>query len=229
VYVGSPGFGNETKYFSNLCRDPHALAIAASLEVRVQNTRFIPGILDIRECMADLAIRPDYFPRISLERLPAFIVYRANLSYRVKALTSIAELRPVVYGDGWDGLLPRAIELRGHVDYYRDLVNVYRSDAVHLSLTHLQMRHYPNQRIFDAGLCGRVVIGERLSGTEELFGPGLNEVHFTDFEHMRDTAEWLIRDTRHRHRFGDYVRDVVLKKHTIDRRIDRILEHIGSD
>lgn len=223
VYVGSPSFGNEENYFAALRKNKNADRVAEVLKKQVIQKRSLPAYQEIRKALDDLGISENSFSHSELRRLPAFVLYKANLAYRIDALQSVADLRPVVYGEGWEGLLPETIELRPYTDYYRDLPTIYRSDAVHLSLTHLQMRHYPNQRVFDVGACGRVALGERLAGTRELFGNSFNNLFFDDFRQLREKAVMLLKNKTLRKTLGSELRTVVLQQHTIAHRVEKML------
>ncbi len=228
VYVGSPSFGNEKKYFSSIYSDPKADLLAKTIEDSLTQKRTLPSQQEIYDTIENLGIKKNCFSSETLRRLPAFILYKANLSYRVGALTALAPLKPVVYGDGWAGLLPDTVEIRNYVDYYGDLVNVYRSDAVHLSLTHLQMRLYPNQRIFDVGACGRIVVGDRLKGWNDLFGNAFDELIFNNFEDLYEKAELLAENPGKRKHLGRNLRKLVLEQHTIAKRIDTIFNELET-
>lgn len=223
VYVGSPSFGNEERYFSGIRDDPKAHRVAKIFEKKLWKQRRLPSHEDIENALHACDIT-NHFSRAALKRLPAFVLYKANLSYRIAALTALADLNPVVYGEGWLGLLPDTIELRGYADYYQDIVNIYRSDAVHLSLTHLQMRLYPNQRIFDVGACGRIVIGDRIEGWKDLFGSDFDDLIFNDFKDLRAKAIFFTNNQRAREYLGESLRHMILKRHTFSHRIDRIFE-----
>ncbi len=227
VYVGSPSFGNERKYFAGLLRDPKAHLIAKAFEQQIWQERTLPTHDAMVQMITSYGLC-DHFTGNTLKRLPAFALFKANLSYRIAALTYIADLQPIVYGDGWQGLLPETIQLHGYADYYRDLRSIYRSDAVHLSLTHLQMRHYPNQRIFDAGACSRIVLGERLDGWHELFGNEFDDLTFKDFKELYEKALMLKNCARKRKKIGESLRDLILRKHTIADRIDSMFDVLGT-
>lgn len=228
VYVGSPSFGNEQRYFAGMGEDPHVNRIAQIFESQIRQQRRIPAVEEITSVLHKI----DTARRIPLQfvnRLPAFMLYRANLNYRIAAISAIAELRPIVYGDGWEGLLPDTVEIRGYIDYYRDLASIYRSDAVHLSFTHLQMRHYPNQRIFDVGACGRAVLGERLDGWSELFCSDQAELFFEDFDQLKQKAAWLAADRRRREQLGASLRGHILAHHTFAHRLERIFKIVYAN
>lgn len=228
VYVGSPGFGNENKYFSGLNQKKEADTLCEYFETQILSNRRLPSADEMQKAVQELKFQKIFHPG-ELMRLPAYVMYRANLNYRVRALHELADLKPVVFGSGWEGLLPPQVELRPYVDYYRELPRVYRSDAVHLSLTHLQMYHYPNQRVFDAGACGRTVLGDRVCGWDELFDPGLEGLVFNDFEAMKEKAFLLLKDNNLRCDYGRSLRQQVLARHTYQHRIRTMTDVLTKD
>ncbi len=227
VYVGSPSFGNEDKYFSSFNNNRSALIIAEFYENEMLVKRKIPTQEEITATLDDLKLT-GCFTRESIKRLPAFVLYKANLKYRIAALSVLSELRPIVYGDGWDGLLPDKVEVRKYIDYQKDLVGVYRSDAVHISLTHLQMWFYPNQRVFDVGSCGRIVLGDKLKGWNELFGEEFCDLIFNDFEELYEKAAYFADNNEIRRHMGESLRNSIMERHTITHRIDKMFDVIYS-
>ncbi len=229
VYVGSPSFGNEEKYFAALMNDPAAQRIAEAVKDQIIAKRRMPEPDHIDYLIRDAGGRQDRFPEQVKKRLPAFCLFRANRGYRIQALSALAPLSPVVFGDGWEGLLPDEIEIRGYVDYYRELPRIYRSDAVHLSLTHLQMRSYPNQRVFDAGACGSAVITDYLCGWQSLFGSGFKDLIFHSIDELYDRAAHLQSSPSVRNQLAEALKDEVILNHTIGHRINSIFEVMTND
>ncbi|MBD3166499.1 glycosyltransferase, partial [bacterium] len=136
--------------------------------------------------------------------------------------------RPVVYGAGWEGQLPEGVELRGPADYNHDLPRIYRSDAVHLSFTNLQMRACPNQRVFDVGACGNAVLNDRLEGWTDLFGRDLDELLYDDVQTLVERTESLLASPERRRSLAETLRTVVLEKHTIRNRVETLLSLLQS-
>ena len=228
VFVGRPRFARAEGYFAALEYDPHARLLAESFERWVIQNRAVPGGENIDEAIALKGLEGHFSPE-ARRRLPAFIVQQANQNYRIAALHEIADLRPVVFGLGWEGLLPDTVELRGPLDYYRDLVHIYRSDAVHLSLTNLQMRAYPNQRVFDIGACGRGVLNDRLEGWSALFGNDYEDLIFGNWRELREKVVYFMNNAALRNRLGEKLQDLVMKKHTIAQRVERIFKILSLD
>jgi spore maturation protein CgeB len=225
IYVGSPGFGNEERYFSGLDKNHTAIDLCKYFEEKLFSERKIPSVYEIYAAINELNIINN-FTEAELDRLPAYTLYKANLNYRIKALNELAGLNPIVYGEGWGGLLSDNIELRDYIDYYRELPKIYRSDAVQISLTHLQMRHYPNQRIFDVGACAGVVVGDRVTGWNELFTAELDELVFDNFNELKQKASRFAQSKDLRRAYGEKLRIEVLSKHTYAHRIDTVINKL---
>jgi spore maturation protein CgeB len=153
-------------------------------------------------------------------------MYKANLNYRIKALNELVDLNPIVYGEGWGGLLSDNIELRDYIDYYRELPKIYRSDAVQISLTHLQMSHFPNQRIFDVGAFAGVVVDDRVSGWNELFTSELDELVFDNFDELKQKTSMFAQSKDLRREYGEKLKNEVLSKHTYAHRIDTVIDKL---
>ncbi len=225
VFVGSPLFQRAPGYFASLAQDPVAEDVAEALREEILLNRCAPSLITVKRLLRELG-EEGHFAAESLRRLPAFAVQMANRRYRADMLAALASLKPVVFGSGWEGLLPPDIELRGTIDYNRDLPALYSCDAVHLSLTNLQMRTCPNQRIFDAGACGGVVVQERLDDMGELFGDDVDTLLFSGLQELKEKLAWLAGDGAARKHYGERLRELVLEKHTVRHRVRSILQII---
>jgi spore maturation protein CgeB len=227
VFVGSARFARAPGFFSMLDRDAKALEVLEALSATVLATRRAPSLRKLQTVLQDLGL-VDHFDAESRRRLPAYVVQETSRQYRIDALRAVAELRPVVFGNGWEGLLPKTVELRPPVDYDKRLPTIYRSDALHLALTNLQMRSYPNQRPFDVGASGQAVLQDRLDGWQALFGRELEALVFDDLEQLRTRAEQLLEDAPQKAALAATLRERVLAEHTYDNRLDSLLEAVGD-
>ncbi|GBE29507.1 MAG TPA: hypothetical protein ENH10_07715 [Bacteroidetes bacterium] len=229
VFVGSPRFASGFGFFAGLDGSDAAMIISNVLEEDILNERRSPT----DEVIKDLLETFDGEKTLDIEarrRLPAFAIQQANLAYRVKYLNSLAELKPVVFGTGWEGMLDERIELRAPLDFYTELPRLYKTDAVHISLTNLQMRSHPNQRPFDVGACGRAVLNDRLESLPDLFGKELcSEMTFESRQELFEKAVSLVGDQGKRLELGERLRENVLGRHTIRHRVDEILRVCRSE
>ena len=223
VFVGSPRFASAEGFFSRLDEDEKAGPVADLLSEEVTRTRRPPSSERVREMISELGFEGHFEPEAE-RRLAAWVVQRANQQWREEALTALAPLHPVVYGMGWEGRLPEEVELRGLADYDRDLPRIYASDAVHISLTNLQMRSWPNQRLFDIPAAGGCVLTDRLEDLASLFDDIVTPLIFDDPRQLTDLAASLVVNAEERRQHAAAMREIVLARHTVRHRIQRMLE-----
>ncbi|MFH0881730.1 MAG: glycosyltransferase [bacterium] len=223
VFVGSPRFASAEGFFARLDEDLKAIPVAEELIEEVMRSRRPPAPQRVREVVASLGLE-GHFELEAERRLAAWVVQRANQQWRESALRALAPLHPIVYGAGWEGRLPDEIELRGLADYDRDLPRIYASDAVHISLTNLQMRAWPNQRLFDIPAAGGCVLTDRLEELDDLFGDAISSLTFETPQQLADLAASLVVNADARHEHATELRRVVLERHTVRHRVQRMLE-----
>ncbi|MCB2210715.1 glycosyltransferase [bacterium] len=223
VFVGSPRFASTFGFFAALDKSEIAGKAARALETEILRTRQPPAHERVDELLGTL----DPEKTLDLEakrRLPAYAVQQANLAYRVNLLNSLASNHLTVFGMGWEGLLDERIELREPLDFYTDLPKLYRTDAVHISLTNLQMQTHPNQRPFDVGACGRAVLNDDLAALPELFGAELaDRIAFTSAADLQTKVSELIAKPSLRAEIGERMRKAVLEGHTVRHRVNEML------
>lgn len=227
VFVGSPRFASAPGFFHLLDQHPGSEAVVSLMTPEIRRTRRTPTSQQVLEAIRSLGLEGSFDPE-ALRRLPAYAVQQANRDYRIEMITALATFKPIVYGSGWEGLVPDRVELRGPVDYYENLPTIYRSDAVHISLTNLQMRAWPNQRVFDVAASGQVVVMDQLEGLAELFGEAVEGLVFQSPESMRDLVATLLESPKNRRQHADTLHDIVLTRHTIHHRFADLIELLGS-
>jgi spore maturation protein CgeB len=227
VFVGNPCFSRSKDFFAALNKDRKTRVLAETFEEEIISSRRTPGETKIEEAINSLKLE-GHFTTETRRRLTSFVVQQANLKYRVRILTALADLGLTVIGTGWEKLLPASVEISPPVDYYRDLVKIYRSDAIHLSITNLQMRAYPNQRIFDIGACGRLVLNDELEGWNDLFGNSVNDLIYRNLNELREKVIFYQELRNLRKEWGEFLRFQILAKHTFSHRIDKIMEIISK-
>ncbi len=224
IFVGSPRFASGHGFFAGLDASDIAHKAARAMEPEILRSHCPPSHKQIDELLVTLD--PDAsLDREARRRLPAFATQQANMAYRVRHLNALADLKPVVFGSGWEGLLDDRIEVRPSLDFYTELPKLYATDAVHISLTNLQMRSHPNQRPFDVGASRRAVLNDSLIALPELFGDQLSsEMVFMSETGLLEKATALASDPIKRLHLGERLSDVVLARHTIRHRVERMIE-----
>lgn len=132
--------------------------------------------------------------------------------------------RPTLVGEGWRYLAP-AETIADHVSY-AELPDLYRSARI-LLVDHwddMRERGYVSNRVFDALASGAFVIADNVAGLSDLLPGGLETYASpADLEHL--LARYLASPAE-RDRVAARGRELVLAAHTVEHRVERLLEAI---
>jgi len=212
------------------CRDrialvPPALRDAAETAARAMAS---PGV-SFRDSLARAGggIRAAY-DRLDGEVRAAFegaVLWKATLHYRLRCVSALAAVRPVIHGDpGWKELLDGSFRLRPPLHYYRELPAFYNVCAVNFNATSRQMAKAVNQRVFDVPACGAFLLTDDQGEMGELFEPGREAVVYRSPEEIPDLAAYYLRNEAARAEVAARARGRVLAEHTYRHRMARIVE-----
>ncbi len=188
---------------------PHVLrAVAEAFEAgRVDRHRFAEGIEAI--IPADILAPLDASQRRNLELL---INYEATRRQRVALAQALEPLGLLVRGDAhWLEVLRN---VQGNVGYFDDLAPFYRSTAVNVNTTALQMRWAVNQRVFDCPAAGGFLITDERDDLERLFDPGTEVVTYATLDELRDKVRYYLAHPAERRAVIQKARARVLAEHT---------------
>jgi glycosyltransferase involved in cell wall biosynthesis len=155
------------------------------------------------------------------------VVAKSRDEYRTAVADAIASgLRPAIYGSGWEQFVDPALIVRDYIDN-EDLARVYSSAGVVLNDHWDSMRDwgFVSNRIFDALACGAPVISDDMPEVAELFDGAVPT--FRDADQLRALVDEVLADpggarTRARHGM-----DIVLARHTFDRRAQEFLDALA--
>ncbi|MCB9555736.1 MAG: glycosyltransferase [Deltaproteobacteria bacterium] len=158
--------------------------------------------------------------------LLAYVTWQATGRYRCEVLSQIRSHRLHVYGDpGWSQLLPEAIT-HGPLNYGEPLADVYRTSAVNINMTSLQMPSAVNQRVFDVPLCGGFVISDRQSDLLELFDEQREVVCFNHVGELDEMVSYYARRPAERQAISRRARQRILAAHTYRHRLREMIERL---
>ncbi|WP_461209136.1 glycosyltransferase family protein [Desulfocurvus sp. DL9XJH121] len=133
-----------------------------------------------------------------------------------------------IYGDAdWAAALPPGAQLRGPVDYYAGLADVYRSAAWTLNVTSLLLPSGLTQRHFDVWAAGGFLLSDDTPGLS-LFPPDLaREIAFSRPSDIAPLARRLAPGEALREDLARAWREEVLARHTYAHRAEEFLERLG--
>ena len=123
-----------------------------------------------------------------------------NMSWRALCLGKIAQYYPLtVFGDrNWINLLQDNIDIRGEVDYYKELPEVYQSSGYTLNLTSFLLPGGLTQRHFDVWAAGGFLITDHSLGLDLFPDELIREICFDDPSECRLIIERMEKDSRTR-------------------------------
>ena len=156
-----------------------------------------------------------------LRNIELGIVYESTRRARTAMAVHMAPYGVEVRGDpDWAAIVPNA---GGLVAYHTDLAGYYRTTAVNLNTTSLQMRWTVNQRVFDCPTAGGFLITDRQRDLEELFDPETEVVTYESLDELEEKSLHYLAHERERLEVVRRARARILAHHTHDCRL-RTLE-----
>ncbi|MBN2310928.1 MAG: glycosyltransferase family 1 protein, partial [Candidatus Hydrogenedentes bacterium] len=112
------------------------------------------------------------------------MVYEATKRARCAMAQRLEPLGIEVRGDArWREVVERC---GGEVGYFDDLAGFYRTTAVNLNTTSLQMHSAVNQRVFDCPAAGGFLITDAQGDLAELFEPDTEAVSYASLDELED-------------------------------------------
>lgn len=150
-------------------------------------------------------------------------VGNSRKQYREVVRFAIEEQLPIsVYGTRWEGIIP-AQYIKGYIQ--NDVLRHYFSKCKILLNDHWPtMRQYGFicKRVFDAAACGTFFISDRTPVLDDLFD-GL-AVTYASKEDLKDSVQYFLAHPENRGAIARSIQQAVLQQHTVDHRVEIILD-----
>ena len=138
--------------------------------------------------------------------------YEATRRQRAAMAQRLAPLGLQVRGDAhWLEVLSN---VDGAVGYYDDLSGFYRSTAVNLNTTSLQMRYAVNQRVFDCPAAGGFLITDRQADVSTFFDPEREVVTYASLDELEDKVRYYLGRPEERKEIVRRAQRLVAAEHT---------------
>lgn len=156
------------------------------------------------------------------------VTWEATRGYRNRCVRAILPFDPLIVGDKyWKIALRHAAKTwRWHpeLNYYRDLPFFYPCSEINFNCTSMQMKGAVNQRVFDVPASGGFLITDQRRQMDQLFEPGREMVAYQAPEEIWDLIDYYLRKPKERERISRAARQRVLREHTYDLRLTRLLK-----
>jgi spore maturation protein CgeB len=209
AFVGSSMIAQSAEAVASFGDRPEVIeAVARAFEEgRVNRERFALGIEAILE--GGLLETLDASERRNVELL---VNYEATRRQREGMARALAPLGLEVRGDAhWRDVLDR---VNGPVGYFDDLPGYYRSTAVNINTTSLQMSCAVNQRVFDCPAAGGFLLTDHQSDLAEFFDIGSEAVAYDSMEELVELTRRFMRDPAERTAIVGRAQRRILAEHT---------------
>ena len=130
-----------------------------------------------------------------------------------------------VYGRGWPEFIDERY-VKGYFIPNEELHKYYSSCKILLNDHWETMREldFPSNRLFDALACGTFVISDKIPSAETLFEGTV--VTYDDKDDLNEKLDYYLTHDEERLKMVEKGKEIVLKHHTFDNRVDEILNEL---
>jgi len=104
---------------------------------------------------------------------------------------------------------------------FQDAARIYKKSKICINVS---MKDDLNMRVFEVMGAGGFLLTDYVSYMEELFEDGKHLVLYRSLDEAVDKAKYYLAHDEERDRIAQAGHELVMKYHTIDKRVDRILE-----
>jgi spore maturation protein CgeB len=148
------------------------------------------------------------------------LIYEATCRQRSAMAQRLDLLGLEVRGDAhWGQIIDRS---HGDVAYFHELADYYRSTAINLNSTSIQMNSAVNQRVFDCPAAGGFLITDAQTDIETFFDPDSEVVTYHNLVELEDKVRYYRTRPAERLAITRRARKRILAHHTHKHRLRRL-------
>lgn len=132
-----------------------------------------------------------------------------------------------IFGVGWDEFIDKEL-IKGEFIPNDELYKYYSSCKILLNDHWQDMKDldFPSNRLFDALACGTFVISDDIPSAKTLFDG--NIITYSDADDLDEKIKFYLDNPQEREKLSKKGKEIVLKNHTFDNRVDEILNCLKS-
>ncbi|MCC6698332.1 MAG: glycosyltransferase [Candidatus Hydrogenedentes bacterium] len=154
------------------------------------------------------------------------LVYEGTRRLRTSMVRRLIPLGIEVFGDAaWQSILAKGY---GDVGYFDDLAPFYRSTAINLNSTSLQMRTSVNQRVFDCPAAGGFLITDAQADLGEFFDLEREVVTYAELDELVDKIEFYRVRPEARAEMVRAAQKRIAAQHTHAHRLATLEQHLRN-
>ena len=132
-----------------------------------------------------------------------------------------------IYGTGWEQYVNEKY-IKGQFIPNEKVHEYYSSCKILLNDHWEDMRDldFPSNRLFDALACGTFVISDKIPSAETLFEG--NVITYENAEDLNEKIKYYLSHDEERRMIAEKGKEIVLKNHTFDNRVDTIIDSLKN-
>jgi len=148
------------------------------------------------------------------------LIYEGTRRMREAMVRSLIPLDIELRGDlFWRRIHPNAY---GEISYFGDLAEYYRTTAVNVNITSLQMATSVNQRVFDCPAAGGFLLTDNQQDLYELFDVGKEVITYDSFEELADKTAYYLEHPELRQEVVTRAQERIAQEHTYAQRLAQL-------
>jgi spore maturation protein CgeB len=196
--------------------------------VRVQSENPLLEISAILEQVQSIhQYKIPFKTKLEKETFEIGLEFASMALHRKKILEEISDLGLHIYGGrDWKLLIDEKIPLHPPVYYPDELPKLYNASKINLNITLAQLKTGINLRPFEVSACEAFIITDYRKDLGELFEIGREIVCYKDTKELRDKVKYYLLHEREREEIAKRAHKRVLKEHTFDMRMQKVIEYI---
>jgi spore maturation protein CgeB len=224
----------DRSFFPTAKTDDPVRDYASLWDTAVENQRRNPDRYVIEEAFREYFPQGSWVASDGEERLVdlAFCAAETAASKRrVQVLNTLSQLdtgfRIRVWGDdGWRRILPDNIQYRGPVGHFFELTSVYNASQINLDINRIYQRDIATMRVFDVLACRGFLLADWSDDLGDLFHPGSEVIAYRSLGEIPSLVRHFLTHPREREQIAEAGYQRVLREHTIQSRVECMLDHL---
>ena len=197
--------------------------VASEKYTNILKNRLNTSVITLLQCTDPEIFYPEINHKLSEDILFVGVtrgVYRTIIKDLFKTNHEVS-----IYGKGWDKFIDEKYIKDEYIpneklhEYYSSckiLLNDHWNDMIEFD--------FPSNRLFDALACGTFVISDKIPSEEELFENTI--VTYDDVDDLDEKISYYLNNPQKREEKALKGKNIVLKNHTFDNRVDIIVDEL---
>ncbi|SFM42955.1 protein of unknown function [Thermodesulforhabdus norvegica] len=148
---------------------------------------------------------------------------------RITVIRSLSTFHPKyrvrIWGDdGWRSVIPPGVEYSGPAGHYHELPIIYNATKINIDINRIYQKEIVPLRVFDVLATGSFILVDHSDEAAKLFDGKV--VMYNSLKELREKVEYYLKNEEERLAIARECREVILKRHTLSQRLQKILSDL---